>query len=136
MGITVKWYDETHTLLFVQYDVEWTMNDFRESIETSYNLMETVEHPVDIIQDLSQMRHFPVVLMSMGRFTEAKAHPRKRYMIMAGANMFVEKLIGVAKVIAPSVTEDLHFVPTLDQAFIKLDALRANVPDPLPPAAP
>lgn len=129
MGINVQWYDDAKTILFVQYEAEWTIEDFYDSITRSYDLMETVEHPVDIVQDLTQMQFFPVRLIAMSRFTEAKAHPRKRYMILAGASLFVEKMLDVAKKLAPTVMDDSHFAGSVEAAFRLLDELRAAEDD-------
>jgi len=125
MSIHVSWFDDEQTTLFVQYMADWTLEEFINSANTSYEMMESVTHEVDIIQDLTRTRGFPTRLISSARHIENRAHPRRRYMIFIGLPAFLKQLIHIASMFAPKASADIFYCNTLDEARTRLDSLRA-----------
>ena len=123
MGIHVSWHNSDQAILMVEYDAEWTLTDYYASVEKSYELMESVKHAVDIVQDASKMSSFPTRLISAAHYTEGRAHPRRRYMVIFGLHAFVRIILESSKRVAPNATKDMYFVNTKDEALSLLQKL-------------
>jgi hypothetical protein len=52
MSISVNWGDQAKRYILVTYHGEWSWQDYQESYSTRYEMVRSVEHPVDVIVDV------------------------------------------------------------------------------------
>jgi hypothetical protein len=126
MGIDVNWYDDTKTALLVVYGKTFELKDFYNSIDISYQLMESVPWTVDIVQDVSELAKLPSNVLSVVRYLEGKSHPRRGVTIIVGINRFVKIMFDVGKTLAPKASANYHFVDTRKDADKLLASVRQS----------
>jgi hypothetical protein len=124
MSIDVRWYDESKTALLVIYGKQFELNEFYVTIDTSYQMMESVDCIVDIVQDVTALSRLPPSILSISRYAEGKSHPRRGASIIVGMNRFARIMLNAASNIAPKVTANYYYVSTMKEAHDLLLSLR------------
>ncbi|MCA9912945.1 MAG: hypothetical protein KC496_06335 [Anaerolineae bacterium] len=122
MAITVRWLNEDHNCLVVAYNDFWTLEEFKQTVDISYELMDSVTHTVHIIQDVSHMKGLPRNVLSLAQYTEGRSHPRRGKTYLVSLPMPAAILLDVAKLLAPHATRDFVHTSTLQEAIELLQA--------------
>lgn len=128
MPIQIQWDDDQHTVLVQIYQGDWTLPEYLDVIGKTYDLIEALDHPVDLIADLRNSGKVPVQLMSAKTYAEHKISSRQRLLVLAGADSFLKTMGIVASRLTPHLTRNLHFVKCVDEARQYIAQYRARNP--------
>lgn len=121
MSIPLAWLDSSHTVLVQNFNRKWTMDDYYEAIEATYTLIDMVDHPVDIIVDISQKPASTSRLISaageVADETEmTRVHPNQRMMIVVGGGQFMRTIVDMGMKYAPRLSRSLFAADSFDEA--------------------
>ncbi|MBA3867867.1 MAG: hypothetical protein H0X30_01800 [Anaerolineae bacterium] len=92
--------------------------DFHTCINDAYRMVNMVNHPVDIIVDMTKATFIGTSFLSAQGNSEAKVQDNQRMAILVGAPAFIRALVNIGKKIAPKTTKNIHFAKTVDEAII------------------
>ena len=85
--ITLTWADSDKQLLKWDFGQRWSRGDFLDACQEAHHMVETANHPVNLLIDLSASRFYPLNLMSL---------------VHAGIQMKTEKSIEKVVVVSSS----------------------------------
>ena len=97
MGIDVRWDNSAKTIIYADFDAEWTLDDFHHMIDQIYTLNTSVTHQVFLISDYSKSRVPPRQWLSTGSHIEKRKSTNTELSIVVGANPFVKVMLNVAQ---------------------------------------
>jgi hypothetical protein len=129
MSISVIWDNEEKTALRFQRS-QWEWTQFHEAFQEARAMLDTVEHGVDVIVDLTNAKLGASNLLSHTRtLAELQQHPAVGTVIVVGADTFAQALYHSANAGRPKA-ELFQFAQTLDQAYEMLGGVsRSEEPD-------
>jgi hypothetical protein len=120
MNIDVNWDNETKTIIRYLYKNGWNWDDYFAAIKSAGELLDTVDHKVDIIMDFHNANLIPQgAITQVQRAFSHPRHPNIRLTIFVGANAFIRAIEGIGRKLAPTAAKkwDLAFAATLEEAY-------------------
>ncbi|QPC83243.1 hypothetical protein G4Y79_02380 [Phototrophicus methaneseepsis] len=126
MPVSVDWANPEKTIVMQRIDGQWSMAEFYDVVQKSAQLLATVDHPVDIIVDLSTTNFVPQGVISGANKTESTVPPNQRLVIFVGAKMMHKLLLSLGKRLAPRAATHQHFVETMEEANGLIEHFRAE----------
>ncbi len=127
MPIQLIWEDEEKTILRHIYTGQVTAEEFHYAIEENYRLQELVDHPVDVISDMTTCKRIANVLVSSAtRHAENKVPANQRLVVVAGADMYTRVILDTARRFARNTTNAMHIVKTVEEAFALIQKQRSR----------
>ena len=127
MGIRIEWDDDAKTIIRHIYDGAWTVDEYYALIDENYRQIASVNHRVDIINDLRSMVGVPPNMVQAIRHAARKAHANEGINVMVASPTFVQILVDAINKAVGGHTEVIH-APTLEQAYEIIAQHRANNP--------
>lgn len=129
MSIPVTWRDQAHTVLVQNFNGEWTLDDYYETVEATYDLIDMAGHPVDVIVDVSlNPGSTSRLIAAAGEVADApdiaRVHPNQRLMIVVGGGHFMRTMIQMAMKYAPWMARTLQAADTFDEARTLINRYR------------
>jgi hypothetical protein len=128
MRISVEWDNDQHTILHWVFQNRWTWVDYAAAQKVANQLLEKIDHPVDVIGDLQNSASLPANALTAYRdFVETTAD-NVDLIVLVGASRFVKAMVGVFLRVMPGKTPGTHFVfaDTLDRAYTLIAAHQAE----------
>lgn len=120
MGIIVIWDDEEQTIVRFVYAGLWTWEEFNHVIREGNAMMDTVNHPVVSIVDMSNSSHVPpnALVHIKWAVDYSGNHNNSRIVVFAGATAFYKTMLNVLTTLYPHINHAANFlhVNTLDEA--------------------
>ena len=113
----MDWDNPERTVIRVTFEGVWGADDIYRLINKGVSMLESVDHPVDYIFDLSLSTFSPRNLLTTANAMEKAHHKNHRLVIVVNANVYIRSILKVGKVFAPKILADLHFVNSVDQAY-------------------
>jgi len=123
MPIQPTWDNDEKTVIRQVFSAPWTVDDYRYNASTTYDMIDSVTHQVDVIMDGSKSHMAPSGVLSSLGYVESKVHPRQRFLVGVTHSMLLKGLVRVGKILRPSLVEPLNIVDTLEDAYKKLEEL-------------
>ena len=118
MPIKVEWANPQHTVIHYNIMGNWTWDDFDSANTTLTNMIETIDHKVDIICDLSSSTALPPrILSNVGRKLRQKSSPKVSHIITVGISSLLRTLTDVLRTLYPAATANIIHAHTLDHAY-------------------
>jgi hypothetical protein len=93
MGIRVEWDNLEKTIIRHIYEGTWTIDDYYGLIDENYAQIDSVDHRVDIINDLRDMAGTPPNMVPAIRYAARKAHEREGINVMVASTRYVQMLV-------------------------------------------
>jgi hypothetical protein len=129
MKINVSWDNDAKTILHYKFAAGWSWNDLREIFNEGYQMLSTVDHPVDVIMDFTEAAMF-APSGAIGQARHVANNPRHeniRLTILVGSS-FVSSIFNMMSRIAGNLSGkwDVVFVNTLDEAYQKINDHQAK----------
>lgn len=121
MPLETSWHNEEKTILINRFYGNATVADYYQSIEDDANFLGTVDHPVDVILDLTNAQVDAKGLLPALRSADNRVPPNQRNVVVVGSAMYYKVLVNIARTLAPRATANVHTTHTLEEA---LDYLR------------
>lgn len=113
----INWYnDEKTAILWETRDlVNWST--FYQYLEEMYAMLDTVDHPVDIIYVMRNRQFkFPRNIIANIRKIAARIHRNERWKIIVGSPPYIRSMFTIACNSYPHLAAEWVFVDTLDDA--------------------
>lgn len=120
MNIDVMWDNETKTIIRYLFKNGWNWDDYFAAIKAAGELLDTVDHKVDIVMDFHSANMIPQgAITQVQRAFSHPRHPNIALTIFVGANAFIRAIEGIGRKLAPSAAQkwDLAFAATLEEAY-------------------
>jgi len=127
MGIHIEWDDDQQSIIRHVYDGLWTVEEYYALVDENYRLIDSVNHRVDIINDLSKMSGVPQNMIPAIKYAANKAHHNEGINVMVASPTFVKLLIGLVNNAVGDVTEVLH-TDTVENARAMIERFRSQEP--------
>ena len=126
MNISVVWDNDEKTILRYIYGKNWNWADFHSAAKEAYEMLDTVEHKVNIIMDFLNAQLVPQgAITNVQRAFSTKRHPNINTTVIVGAsaNNFLQAIAGIGRTLSRSGANDwqLSFVATLPEAYTLLN---------------
>lgn len=120
MPITTQWDNEDKTVIYQQYVGKWTLDDFRATIDTTYDLINSTDQlaSIDIIADVSQSQFPDREIFSVAEYYKEKKHHKQGMYVIVGSNTILaamRMITRVARVLIPQA-RTVQFAPTVEKA--------------------
>lgn len=128
MGIRIEWDDEAKTIIRHIYDGIWKLEDYYKLIDENYRQIDSVNHRVDIINDLRNMVGVPPGMATAIRYAARKAHSNEGINVIVASPKFVQILVDATNKAIGDFTEVVH-APTLEAAREIIARHRAEHPE-------
>src|SRR5687768_8022939 len=118
MSIIVDWYNDNHTAIVHRHIGDWTWEELFVALDQAVQLMNTVNHKVNVISDFRQSRHIsfmrPTILQKIADAPIRKQRNRGLYFVI-GANSFVKALYGIFNKLYPRSVAEYQFIEDEEQ---------------------
>jgi hypothetical protein len=126
VNISVVWDNDEKTILRYIYGKNWNWADFHSAAKEAYEMLDTVEHKVNIIMDFLNAQLVPQgAITNVQRAFSTKRHPNINTTVIVGAsaNNFLQAIAGIGRTLSRSGANDwqLSFVATLPEAYTLLN---------------
>ena len=126
MNITVVWDNDEKTILRYIYGKNWNWTDFRKVAKEAYQMLDTVDHKVNIIMDFQNAQLVPQgAITNVQRAFSTRRHANINVTVIVGAsaNNFLQAIAGIGRTLTRSSSNDwqLSFVATLPEAYALLN---------------
>ena len=125
MSVELRWLNVEHTILF--YDVRgvWTWADMYAAVVRAHNIMDTLDHTVHSIVDMSAAGRMGDNPLTHGRRLGAATHPRAGLSIFIQAPAFMRVLFGTLGRLNPQLKYRIQFASTREEALAVIEEAQA-----------
>ena len=127
MAITVQWENLEKTIVCQTYNGVWPLEELPEAISKSADLINSVDHPVDVIIDLTDNGVETFSVLSSLRSIERKEPKNQRAVVIIGATFTVNMLIRIGRTIAPSAGRYLQLAKSKEEAYKIIDQITEEI---------
>ncbi len=120
MGIKVVWANDGHTIILEMFEPAWTWEEFIAVSDTEKAMMDTVDHPVDIIADARHTVLPMGALVNMRRILETSAshnHPNGGMYVIVGANRLLRTFVDIYQRTFSNHGAAIFLAETLEEAY-------------------
>jgi len=116
MGIQVVWDNDEHTIIRHIYEKHWSLEDYYSLVDENYLQVASVDHRVDLINDLREMTAIPPNMVPAIRYAARRAHPNEGINVIVASPDYVKLLLDAINQAVGDATQVLY-VGTLDEAY-------------------
>lgn len=122
MPIHTRWFDAGRTIILIEFVSPWNWEELYAAVEKNYQMIESVNYVVDVLQDWRAHRLTNVnTLLHMHRMAEIR-HVRTGVSVAAGASSVFMMMWRAVQKVAPTLVSQLnvYFAPTLEEGVALL----------------
>jgi len=84
MSVHVEWDSEERSIILWSFVGRWTWGEFDDAFKTVRAMLDSINHPVDIICDMRQMSILPPDIVSRFKANYLQKTDRIRFLLMVG----------------------------------------------------
>lgn len=117
MTVQAEWYNEEKTIIRIHAHDPWAIDEYSWAVQHAWSLIESVENPVHIIIDFTDVRSFPRNLLSAAPTTNKHIHPRQRLVVAVNISPYLQTMMRVAIRVFPRLGQNLLFAQNLQDAY-------------------
>ena len=117
MGIEVTWDNDQKTIVRHTYKGQWTVSDFYKCVDESAEMLQSVDHPVDLIIDMLHCDSPPQGIIPAYQYADRRVPENQRLIVMVQIGVIRQAYDRIVDKIAPRAGENRHQVETLDEAY-------------------
>jgi hypothetical protein len=115
--ITIKWIDDSKRVISYRIQSPWTWEEADQVKDQLNQMIESVDHPVDCIFDVSAVGALPRNTLQVA-FERYNFIPKNvGVYVMVGAPSSIRAVMDVLRIMRPSVFSRYHLVKTLEDAY-------------------
>jgi hypothetical protein len=122
MAIRVFWDDQDKTVLRYEFSGLWTWDEFHAAMRQGWAMLDSVQHPVDVINDFSVCDFVPP--NSLSHFVRAarRTHPNSRHIVVVGVhNPFLRAIGTILGRMFPEMAQKMSYADSLEEARAMLN---------------
>ena len=124
MKIQVNWHNEQQTVLYYSFEVGWDWKDMYDAFAQARDMMESVDHHVNIIMDLSHVSLIPKGALAKIRWAfESPKQKNIGLTVVVTPSSFIKSMIDLGtKLWGRAVKQwSVVFVTTLEEAYMLIE---------------
>ena len=96
MPIDIRWYDTSHSIIWLQFSSPWNWHDFAAIHERTMDFVSSVNHRVCYLIDLTNVRHLPPGLPLSSIYPVLRvSHPNSVSYVIIGAKPSIHKTLTI-----------------------------------------
>ena len=126
MPITVRWDNDSHTVVNYEFTGKWTWDEYHAAIHTAYAMVEHLPYIVNMILDFRNANVLPGNALSI--FGRSMKTPPKEFdlAMVVSKSGFIEAIYNLFRRLNGKMAEKVVLVKTLEEARARLAAYDAN----------
>lgn len=117
MGTTLRWLDDRHSILYLQFQGEWTMEEFKSAIARGNIMVRTVDWPVYVIADYLESAVPPFGIVWEFRRAARLVAPNLVMVISITNSDLIRSVVSAVTALYRERKIDLKVVKTLPDAM-------------------
>jgi hypothetical protein len=126
MGIKLLWDNQEKTILRHIYDGKWTPDGYRAAMEESRQMLLSVNHPVDLILDMSEGDPPPFGILPAYQEADEFIPDNQRLVVMVKPGTIMTALNRIIADIAPRVSANRIVVDSIEEARALIDECQSQ----------
>lgn len=126
MTVTAAWDNLDKTILLYEFEGHWTWDELHNAVNQARELLDQVEHQVDVIVDLEKSRPIPSNAVVQFRRLSNIQTDRMRLRVVVGGNGMATALMNIFNMVYRHVSDNYRVATTRDQAYIVISSERAK----------
>ncbi len=125
MPATFKWYNAEKTIMYEQFEGDWTWHDFSDCIKGATDLMRDIDHDVIAISDYTDSSSLPMsgASLKMARDVMRYAPDNWKGVIIVSDNRLIRAMVNLFQNANRSFGDRVYLEATLDAAVIKAQTI-------------
>jgi hypothetical protein len=133
MSVKVDWDNPEKTTLRYQFEGHWTWAEFRAALNQVIATLDTAEHSIDMIADMTASKGIPPGVFTHVQQVAEMAHPKAGLTVFVGMGMLLEAFANAFQRIYPksAAKYKFAFAHTLDDARGLLQTRRQKTDVPV-----
>jgi hypothetical protein len=120
MPISVRYEEDNHIVVWV-FEGRWTWEDYYAQRDTVNDHIEALNHPIDMIVDMSNGSILPQSVLTHANSAARKAPENISIIVIVGPSAFLRTFFQFFKrmygFFQPNKDKNLHMVATIEEAY-------------------
>ena len=126
MHISVDWFNTEKTIIYYKFETGWTFREFNTVYSDVYKMLDTVDHKVHAIVDLTSARLFPTdTLREMRRLT-FEQHKNGGITVIITQSPMGHSMYNFLQSIYKRFSEVFHLSRSMDDALSIIETYEQN----------
>jgi len=119
MPIYLDWENPEHTIVRMEFVGRWNWAEAHERANDGYAMLETVDHIVNVIIDMSRSQGLPLLALTHARNMIPKRHPRTGLTVFVGvSSLFLSLWKTFSSAFSDSArTQEFTFAASIEEAY-------------------
>lgn len=127
MAIDIQWDNEEKTIVRQTYGEVVTPEEYYQMVKQSAELLNSVNHPVDLIVDLRKLKFTLRGMTTMTQYANKMVPANQRIVVAVGLPATIKQIINLLMRIAPRAAKNTYYVDTIEEAYRILEEQRAKL---------
>jgi hypothetical protein len=129
MDITITWGNQQHTVILITYGNDWTWEEFYTADRAALEMLNTSEHRVDIILDLSDGQLPNNVVEQFQTLTRIAivTHASAGRIALVGSQSYLGMVWDLFERAYPTGASKITICGTVEQAYMLLGATSTSI---------
>ncbi|MEL6150255.1 MAG: hypothetical protein AAFR56_11585 [Chloroflexota bacterium] len=115
MGISVRWWDDSETILIYTFVSPWTVEDIYSVFAVSDGLVDNAG-TFSIVFDVSKGLRFPPDLLSAVDFLRQRARNDVHVRVFVGDQKYPRMFVNIIRQFVPQLKQNVYFVDNVEEA--------------------
>lgn len=123
----MRWHDETQKVILYDFPRQWGWADLFSAIEAAAALMDTVDHKISVVLDLTKSHTIPNLnLASMQKLVTAPttSHPNMTYFYIVGAKGYIRTMMDIFGRLFPKAIQQYKTASSVEDALAQIEGAR------------
>jgi hypothetical protein len=133
MKIHLRWLDHDHRVILQTFEQGWRWADFIEASRLEQQMMDTVDHLVDIVADgrgVELPDHALTIMPQIAKNSATLNHPNGGRYIVVGVNRMVRTFVEVYMTVFKQHSAKVIFATTFQEAYEILGLSPDDIDEP------
>lgn len=126
MSILYRWLNDDKSIMSFIFHSNSTWDNFYNVLYQAFAEVHTVNHPVDIVIDVSRLQKIPVQTIKELHYLSQLEHINFRYRLLISQNPLMHEVYNAFVRSYPHPSSYLHLCRTMEEAHLFID-LRASL---------
>jgi len=122
MPIYVSWYDEREHIVYERVVGAFTLDEYIKMIDECNMLINSKDHPVHVIFDMTEGQGAPRNAMAGARYAQKKVPPNQSSSVFVNPDVFTKTLLQLASKVGLTIASKVTITDTIEEAIALIDA--------------
>jgi hypothetical protein len=118
MPIRCTWDDQDNSIIWFVVEGHWTWEEYHREVDTSIEMMKTVNHRVDLLADMREAGPVPLSAASLHAKSSFSRLPSNHGLsVIIGADSFAQTLIKLVQSVMPVVARKSRTARSVEEVL-------------------